>query len=85
MNRRALRWALGCALLGALMLAFGIHDAAGFRAPKHNQQQILTLGQMVDIVTAAGLLILATVIVIGQLRTHRRATRHRRWVDDHQV
>ncbi|MBE7187309.1 hypothetical protein [Jatrophihabitans endophyticus] len=83
MSRRALRWAVGCAVLGAVMLALGIHDAVSFRAPRTDGNQILTLGQMVDLITASGLLIIAALIVIGQVRTHRRLTRHRRWVEQH--
>lgn len=85
MNKRALQWAAGCAVLGVLMLVFGIRDALGFHAGKQDLHQVLTLGQVVDIITAAGLLILATIILVGQLRARRRLTRHRRWLKDHPV
>ena len=67
MNRRAVYWATGCAVLGAVMLAFGIHDAVAFRASSGDRQQILSLGQVVDIVAAGALLVIATLVAIGQV------------------
>ena len=85
MNRRSMYLAAGCAVLGLLMLAFGIHDVAGFHSTKQDRQQILTLGQVIDILTAAGLLLFAALVVISQVRAHRRHVKHRRWVQQHQL
>ena len=76
-------WALGCGVLGALMLALGIHAAATFRAPGSDSGQVITLGQMVDIITASALLIVAALITVGQWRARRRSTQHKRWVKEH--
>lgn len=83
MNKRAVQWALGCAVVGGLMLGFGIHDVIDFSAPSTDNQQVITLGQVIDLIVASMLLIMSALLLIGQVRQHRRNTKHLRWVREH--
>ena len=82
-NRRAVRWAVGCALLGALMLGLGIDDVVSFRPSSGDVNQSFTFDQVVDLFVASLLLIAAALLVIGQLKAARQRNRHRRWVAEH--
>ncbi len=67
-------WAVALAVLGAILLATGIHSRATWHAGK-GSDQVLTLDQLMSFVVGALCLVVAATIVVTGLRNRGRVRR----------
>ena len=77
MTTRRWGWAAATTVLGAILLATGIHARATWHQPAHSVESI-TLGQLMTIVIGVLLLVVAATIVVSGLRNRRGSRRPRR-------
>jgi hypothetical protein len=74
------QWIAGLAVLAMVDLVATVHAMATWHK-QPGTAAVLTLNQMLGLITSIGLLIIVTLIVITGLRRRRDARRHLKWLN----
>jgi uncharacterized membrane protein len=69
-------WTVALALLGAILLATGIHSRATWHAGT-GSEQVLTLDQLMSLVVGALCVVVAVMLLVTGLRRRRPGRRYR--------